>query len=228
MAPLHRCLCTTYRCHEIVDATGERGNLINTRKYQNHQQADKTTALRALANQAQEAVLKQQEATLSNALRGLSMTDPTTIPAAAAPLPDNDRYNIDRTRKMVAHASAIKDDLARLSVEAESVRLPASTHLDDDAITSALRALKALRESGTELQSKLTMISRRSKIHSVMTLRDDTVQELNSFFELIGTIEAPWKAALDRRKAQRQTDIVMGAKEYDSGILSRAFGQSNS
>jgi orotate phosphoribosyltransferase len=129
---------------------------------------------------------------------------------------------------MVAHASAIKDDLARLSVEAESVRLPASTHLDDDAITSALRALKALRESGTELQSKLTMISRRSKIHSVMTLRDDTVQELNSFFELIGTIEAPWKAALDRRKAQRQTDIVMGAKEYDSGILSRAFGQSNS
>jgi hypothetical protein len=208
-----------------VDATGERGNLVDARKYRNHQQADKTTALRALANQAQEAVLEQQEESLSNTLKGLSMTDPTTIPAAAAPLPDNDRYNIDRARKMVAHVSEIKDDLARLSVEAESVRLLASTQLDDDAITSALRALKALQASGTELQSKLTMLSRRSKVYSVVTLRDETVQELNSFFELIRTIELPWKAALDGRKAQRQTDMVKGVKEYDSGILSRAFGQ---
>ena len=118
-----------------MDATGERGNLVDTCKYRNHQQADKTTALHALANQAQEAVLEQQEETLSNTVKGLSMTDPTTIPAAAMPLPDNNRYNIDRARKMVAHVSEIKDDLARLSVEAESVRLLASTQLDDDAVT---------------------------------------------------------------------------------------------
>lgn len=224
MAPMHRCLCTSYKCNEIVDAAGERGNLVDARKYRNHQQADKNAAMRALATQAQEAILEQQEESLSNALKGMPMMDLTTIPAAAMPLPDNDRYNIDRTRRMVAHVSEVKEELVRLRVEAESVKLPANTQLDDEAIGGELRALRALRASGTKLQGKLTMISRRSKVSSVVTLRDETMQELKSLFELISTVELAWEAALDGRRAQRQ-DVAKGVKEYDSSILSQAFGQ---
>jgi hypothetical protein len=221
---MHRCLCTSYKCNEIVDAAGERGNLVDARKYRNHQQADKNAAMRALATQAQEAILEQQEESLSNALKGMPMMDLTTIPAAAMPLPDNDRYNIDRTRRMVAHVSEVKEELVRLRVEAESVKLPANTQLDDEAIGGELRALRALRASGTKLQGKLTMISRRSKVSSVVTLRDETMQELKSLFELISTVELAWEAALDGRRAQRQ-DVAKGVKEYDSSILSQAFGQ---
>jgi len=109
-------------------------------------------------------------------------------------------------------------------VEAESVKLPANTQLDDEAIGGELRALRALRASGTKLQGKLTMISRRSKVSSVVTLRDETMQELKSLFELISTVELAWEAALDGRRAQRQ-DVAKGVKEYDSSILSQAFGQ---
>ena len=224
MAPMHQCLCTSYKCNEIVDAAGERGNLVDACKYRNHQQADKNAAMRALATQAQEAILEQQEESLSNALKGMPMMDLTTIPAAAMPLPDNDRYNIDRTRRMVAHVSEVKEELVRLRVEAESVKLPANTQLDDEAIGGELRALRALRASGTKLQGKLTMISRRSKVSSVVTLRDETMQELKSLFELISTVELAWEAALDGRRAQRQ-DVAKGVKEYDSSILSQAFGQ---
>ena len=112
MAPMHRCLCTSYKCNEVIDAAGERGNLVDTRKYQNHHQADKNAVMHALAMQAQEAILEHQEESLSNAVKGILMMDPTTIPVAAMPLPDNDCYNIDRTCRMVAHISEVKAELA--------------------------------------------------------------------------------------------------------------------
>lgn len=170
MAPTYQCLCTTYKCCDVINAAGVQGATVNSRTLRDHTQADKNLMMRNLIMQNQAAALAKQDAEVLTAFRGMSMTNLATGPAAAKPLPAHDKYSVERARRMVSHVSEVKDDLAKLQNEAESIEVASDFNTDDRSIQTTLCALNALRTSGVDLQRRLTMISRWSKMASVKSL----------------------------------------------------------
>lgn len=220
MAPTHRCFCTVYKCGDAIDAAGNIGVLIDARRYRTHQQDEKAAELRRLATETQQAIFREHEISLATAMKDLSVTDNAAVPGIAKALPEHERYRIDKIRKMVSHVSDIKDKIASLRIEVQSIG-PAPTRVGDHIITETLGDISALRSTAIDLDRKLSSISRRAKSSSVVSLRDEAVADFKEFYEFIGGIELSWEALLTSRRAQRESELKDGAAEYDSGKNAR-------
>lgn len=211
---MQRCLCVVRRCGEVTNA-GERGVLLNARDYRKHQQDDKAHHLRAAAAQTQAAAMKKHEDQLSKAVEEMSLTNPTEIPSVTPP-PTLDRYKADRTRRMIGHISDIKDSLSHLHAEAASIGSAPPSQCNVKAIHHTLYNLQSLHSSVAELERKLATVARGSKDASVVTLREETKQDLQHFSKLLGGLERSWETLLHKNAARREAELKAGAIEYES------------
>jgi hypothetical protein len=215
--PTHRCTCTTHKCGDVVDTEGKAGVMVDTRTHRVHQKDDANARMRELATQSREAALSAQATSLSSALEELSVIDAAVTPGIAKPLPEEERYRIDKVRKLVSHVSEIKDKLVRLRGEVQSIGPAPTLRVMDHVITQTLKDLRALRSAANELHRGLSSVSRRSKAHSVVSLRDETETEFKDFYEFIRGIELSWERLLESRNTLREAALGNGATKYDSG-----------
>lgn len=219
MAPTHRCLCTSHKCNDFVDATGERGVLVNIRTYRQHEQHDKNAAMSVAVTEAQKRILGEQDAKLAKVFSGVSIVDPTPIlPTMNASL--RSEYRINRTRKMVEHVSKIKDSCSQLQDEAESIGFAPSDELDPKIVQVSLRHLEFLQTSAAELEGRLSTIACRSKEPPVVALRDVTMVDLGRLSAMIKGFEQSWRKVFLKINAQREAELAKGAIEYNSGLSS--------
>lgn len=191
--------------------------MVDARKFRQHQQDEKNAVMHKLATQKQEEILRAQESSLSTALNKMTVEDAATAPGIAAALPEAERYHIDKIRQMVLHIGDLKDELAALRAEVASIGEAPTAPVDDHVMTDTLLTLYAFRESAADLKRRLSLISRRSKASSVVSLRDEMVLDIYEFNEFVGRIESSWEMILASREAQRVTELESGATEYDSG-----------
>lgn len=222
-----RCTCTTHKCKENFDSAGIVGTLLNARTYRAHQQDDKNAILRDLVTQTQTKALQAQEASLSEALAGMSVTEMAALPGIAKSLPDEERYQVDRARKLVYHVSGIKDDLAHLREEVQSIGTAPSTPLSDRVISTTLKNLDTLRTAAKDLDGRLSTIYRRSKVSSVVVMRDEIALEFKELYQLIKVLESSWEALLASRHAQHDAELERGATEFNSGERCHLIKQSS-
>lgn len=227
MPATFRCTCTTHKCKDVSDNAGTIGTVLNARTYRAHQQDDKNATLRDLVTQTQTTASQAQEASLSEALAGMSVMEKATFPGIARPLPDEERYRVDRDRKLIYHISEIKDELAHLHKEVQSIGIAPSAPVNDHAISTMLKNLDTLRAAAKDLDGKLSAIYRRSKASSIVVMRDETTLEFKDFYQFIKTIESSWEALLASRHAQHEADLEHGATEFNSGERRHLIKQSS-
>jgi hypothetical protein len=222
MAPTYRCTCTTHKCKDVVDATGQPGVMLNARNLRNHTQDDKNAAVYRIAQERQRKVLNEEEARLSTAVRTLSITD---IPGVTKPLPDQDKYRADAARRLVSHISETMDRLSLLQIDIDSIEVPSGAPVEDHTILATLQQLGSIRSSVETLDSSLKTIG-RSKIPSVVSMRQEGEAVVASLLVRIRDIENPWQDLHDARDAQHK-NLASDATTYDSGVRRSVPDQRN-
>lgn len=205
MAPGYRCTCTSHKCKDVLDPAGQAGVVLDARKFRMHTQDDKNAKIRTLAEEAQKKVLLEEDVRLSTALRQLSVTDNT--PGIAKPLPDQDRYRVDTARRLLSHISVIIDRLAPLRVELDSIGEPPTLPVNDFTVIEVLQRLASIQSSAEALDHDLKMVTRRSKIPSVVAFRDESIASAETFLSAIQDIRRGWQTLQDARSSTQKRCI---------------------
>lgn len=234
MAPKYRCICTIHGCKDVIDTnTKERGTMVSSRVLRTHQQNDKRITLKKLSEDAQHRILEEQEAAIIKALQDVSINplpmEPTfpepklttykpesSIHEPEAITHDQElKYNIDRTRRVVAHVSEIKDSTSHLLQEITIIRARTISS-DHKTVQNTLQQLASIHTSTAQLERRLATISRRSKEASVKAIRNETITDLQALTNARRSLKISWEAQLQAFSERRQTELAGSAVEYDT------------
>lgn len=189
--------------------------MLDARNLRKHAQDDKNATVRQLAEAVQKKVFLGEETRIAAALSKMSVSNP--LPGAAKPLPEEDKYRIETSRCLISLIADIEDKLARLQRELDTIGTPPNSSIDDRTILETLKDIEAVKSSAEVLDRDLKMISRRSKVPSVASVRVDVEAAVEAFLAQVQGTWKSWKALQDERDYQRKEDLASGATEYDSG-----------
>jgi hypothetical protein len=211
----HRCLCTFHKCKDGHTADGERGVLLNLRKYRLHQEQEQQHKNRASVEEAQSRAIRDQEEAMTTAMSSLSVSA-----SQGRTEPSPDKYRVEHVRRLVSSISALKDQASSLREGVRAIGVPASTMLyRDEIVQDKLQGFDSSRRRAKEMLQQLVPTNRGEyrRDASVRAIREQTTQALQEVLQLIGTYERPWKNILLQRQASRAAFLADGGVEYDCG-----------
>lgn len=138
-------------------------------------------------------------------------------PHRDSPQAYDERWRRGRAQKMIAHISAVKDDVQVLHVEARDLLDTAVSPLSDDALMIGTNSLLRFADRSLELEGRLSSLAKKEI--SAKALHADVVADLVACTGVIEKARRKWDDETQRRVRARAGT----AATYQSGSLTIRF-----
>ncbi|KAF5378261.1 hypothetical protein D9615_008694 [Tricholomella constricta] len=209
--PLQLCTCTSHGCKNNTTSDGRAGFLVNQRTLAAHTKLDKQTAAIGHIKARDAGAKLHHDATLAAAVDRISAsTDAANIPGAVGTPTHRGRFAIERSRKMVQHASDALEAIESLSKQAETVGMSTAT-AQDQHILENLQALGGLQQLLDTESLNLSTISKVT-VPAVSAVYQQAYERLKSTKAYIISSQDTWQQEAQRRVVERKH----GTSVYDT------------